>query len=169
MKLYRFSPIDSKEGLLNAIDYVAAECTWLYFNEVSEVPEIKSLTIFAHFDKEFTYLKSELAKLGETHNEHNGPRIKLSQPIKVASGELNVNGRVKPITQTIEYLRIRQPDPYRMQAGCCDYVEDDYWRFKDLDAGSARCIKRENYEMLEFYSPHRDVLGYVVSPYHTLA
>jgi hypothetical protein len=53
-----------------------------------------------------------------------------------------------------------------MQVGCCDYVEDDYWRFKDFNAmgsGSPPTIKRNDFEMLEFYSRDKDVLGYVVS------
>jgi hypothetical protein len=166
MRLYRFSPIGSKGELIDAINHVAAECTWLYFNHVGVIPKIESLTIFAHYDTEYHRLKDIAIELGSPHNKNNGPRFKLNQPLTTYCGILETNGHPQKVFQTIEYLRIRQPDPYRMQVGCCDYVEDDYWHFKDFEAmggGSPRTIERKDFEMLEFYSPDKDVLGYVVS------
>jgi hypothetical protein len=163
MDLYRFSPIENQASLADAIAYVAGECTWLFFNAVGFAPKVKALTIFAHYPDEYDYLVRLLTSLGESYNEYY---VKLANPIIVEVGVLEVNGVPETVVQTIEFLRIRQPDPYRMQVGCCDYEVDDYWDFKQFYGfmtDNPRTIERTGYEMLEFYDPSSDVLGYVVS------
>jgi hypothetical protein len=166
MDLYRFSPIESQSALADAIAYVATECTWLFFNVTGFVAPIRSLTIFAHYPDEYDALVRMQSDLGELRSDQNGPRIKLADPIVIEVGVLEVNGVRETVTQTIEYLRIRRPDPYRMQVGCCDYEIEDYWDFKEFfgfRAESPRTIQRRDYEMLEFFDPSSDVLGYAVS------
>ncbi len=67
----------------------------------------------------------------------------------------------------LSLLRIRKPDPYRMQVGCNDFKVPDYHDFKrkylDKNQSNLRLIERPEYEMVEFYDPDYDVLAYVVS------
>ena len=164
MDLYRFSPIESVGTLTDAISYVATECSWLFFNSVGHVVPLGSLTIFAHYPDEYDYLLRLLPDLGTT--DETGARVALDAPIAVEVGVLEVNGVRERVTQIIQQLRIRRPDPYRMQVGCCEYQVADYWDFKGfygLGTVSPRTIQRPNFEMLEFFDPSSDVLGYVIS------
>ncbi|HTE21744.1 MAG TPA: hypothetical protein VK674_01740 [Candidatus Limnocylindria bacterium] len=171
MKLYRFSPIDDQKTLLEAVDYVAKQATKLYFRTVGEVePElINSLTIFSHYDEEFKSLRQMISKLGDPYNQNNGPRVKLHKPIHVTNAAFEQNGQQKSVETTIKYLRIRRPDPYRMQVGCCDlradFASPDFVNavLSPDEEKSPRLIKRSEYEMLEFFDPEVDVLAYVVS------
>ncbi|MBI5452447.1 hypothetical protein HY945_03215 [Candidatus Gottesmanbacteria bacterium] len=90
--------------------------------------------------------------LGNFVNENNGPRVALREPIKVGEN-------------TIIHLRIRKPDSYRMQVGCNDFDVPDYETFKNENLSkypnNLRLIKREDYEMVEFFHPDFDVLAYV--------
>jgi hypothetical protein len=103
MKLYRFSSIDSKAELIDAINHVAAQCTWLYFNHVNEIPMIRSLTIFAHYDKEYHLLKDIASEFDKPHNENNGPRFKLTHPLVTHCGILETNQKPRKVFQTIDY------------------------------------------------------------------
>jgi hypothetical protein len=76
-------------------------------------------------------------------------------------------GPIKVGDNLITHLRIRKPDPYRMQVGCNDFDFDDYNNFKSryLKSGkqNLRLIERSDYEMIEFWNPDFDVLAYVLS------
>jgi hypothetical protein len=154
MNLYRFSPIQNKEKLLEAVTYVAMQTSSLCQKVIDQVFPIFSLTIFAHYPDEYEMLTKLLHEMGEPFNENNGPRVLLREPIKV--GE-----------HTITHLRIRHPDPYRMQVGCNDFNVPDYTDFKEKYLIShpdhLRLIERKEYEMIEFFHPDFDVLAYVVS------
>ena len=166
MDLYRFSPIESQSILEEAVRYVADECSWLFFNAVGYVATIKSVTIFAHYPDEYDQLVRMIAEMGEVSDISSGQRVKLAEPIVVDVGILEVNDVRQHVIQTIEHLRIRRPDPYRMQVGSCDYEVADYWDFKNfygLTTSSPRTLERGDYEMLEFFDPSSDVLGYVMS------
>lgn len=153
MQLYRFSPIKDEKQLREAVVYVAEKTSELARKIISKTLPISSLTIFAHYPDEFEKL-SEIAKaIGNFVNENNGPRVALHEPIKVG-------------TNTIAHLRIRKPDPYRMQVGCNDF-DTDYEIFKSENLlkypNNLRLIERGNYEMIEFFHPDFDILAYVVS------
>lgn len=154
MQLYRFSQIKSEKQLHEAVVYVADTTSQLAEKVIGKTLPIKSLTIFAHYPDEFEKL-SEIAKtIGNVFNENNGPRVALHKPI--TAGE-----------NTITHLRIRKPDPYRMQVGCNDFDISDYEIFKSENLlkypDNPRLIKRPDYEMIEFFHPDFDVLAYVVS------
>ncbi len=152
--LYHFSPINSKEELLEAIAYAATKTTKLCKKVSGNEYSISSLTIFAHYPDEFEKLKSILFELGELDHENNGPFVRLSQKIKLPNNEL-------------ELLRVRQPDPYRMHVGCNDFEVSNYEEFKskylDNNPNNLRLIKRPEYEMIEFFDPDFDILAYVLS------
>ena len=154
MRLYRFSPINNEKRLREAVIYVADKTSEFAKKIVGKTLPISSLTIFAHYSDEFENLSKIVQTLGNFLNEHNGPRVALHESIK--AGE-----------NTITHLRIRKPDPYRAQVGCNDFDIPDYVTFKDeylsKQSSSLRMIKREDYEMIEFFDPDFDVLAYVVS------
>ncbi len=153
-KLYRFSPIASKEKLYEAINYVATETTKLAKNITGNVYPISSLTIFAHYPEEFEGLKKVLFEIGNLESEHNGPFVRLHEPIQLPNNKLDL-------------LRVRKPDPYRMQVGCNDFEVQNYQEFKDRllnsNPNNLRIIKRPDYEMIEFFDPDFDVLAYMLS------
>ena len=152
--IYRFSPIESKEELLDAVQYVASKASELSKRVTGIEYQIVTLTVFAHYPEEYEKLREISLELGEFDHENNGVFVKLHEPINLSSGKL-------------ELLRIRKPDPYRMQVGCCDFEVGDYERFKraylQKNSQSLRLIERPEYEMIEFFSPDYDILAYVLS------
>jgi hypothetical protein len=152
-KLYRFSPIQNEQELREAIDYVAQKTTELSRKFIAVEYPINYLTIFSHFDDEFENLKKILFTMGTLAGENNGPFIQLHNPIQLANGKL-------------EKIRIRQPDPYRIQVGCNDFTVPDYVAFKEKYVGNNpnnfQVIQRPQYEMVEIADPDFDVLAYVV-------
>jgi len=150
---YRFSPIETKEKLIEAARYIVSQTSALAQKAVGISFPITSLTIFSHSQDEFENLIKIQNELGDFYNENNGPRVALREPIIAAENR-------------ITYLRIRKPDPERPQVGCNDF-DTDYESFKNqylaAHPNNLRLIKRPDYEMIEFFDPDFDVLAYVVS------
>lgn len=154
MRIYRFSPIRSERKLVKAVKYVAAKNSKLCKKTIGKKLAIKYLTIFSHYPDEYDGLLEILRKSGRLTRTNNGFRVVLRKPIENDG-------------HSIWHLRIRKPDPYRMHAGCSDFVVENYKRFKKSylkkTRKNLRLIKREKYEMIEFFDPDFDVLAYVVS------
>jgi hypothetical protein len=154
MKLYRFSPIQNEAQLKQAVVYVATETPELAKKIIGRRLPISSLTIFSHYPEEFENLQKIILSLGKLYNKNNGPRVTLREPIKVGDN-------------MIQYLRVRKPDSYRMQVGCCDFEVEDYVDFEkqylSKHGQNLRLIDRPDYQMIEFFDPDFDVLAYVVS------
>lgn len=153
-KIYRFSPILSKDELFEAIRYIASNITGLCKKTTGEEYPISSLSVFAHYREEFVKLKKILLELGKLDHENNGPFVRLDKPIQLLKNEIRL-------------IRVRKPDPYRMQVGCGDFIIPDYEEFKNKhlkkNENNLRLIKRPEYEMIEFFDPDYDVLAYVLS------
>lgn len=153
MNSYRFSPIENKEALIEAVKYIASQTSALSHKIIDKSFPITSLTIFAHSDDEYSRLIKILSELGSPYNENNGPRVLLHEPI--VAGE-----------NVITHLRIRKPDPERPQAGCNDF-DTDYEAFKKdyltIRSSNLRLIERTDYEMIELFDTDLDVLAYIVS------
>lgn len=154
MNLYRFSPIASEDVLKTAIHHVVEQELVLAEKTVGTGLPITYLTIFAHFEQEYQDLTRIIQGWGETSDANNGVKVLLAKPIAQ-------NG------QTIHEIRVRKPDPYRAQVGCCDFGVQDYEDFKSKNLPhnpNLRLIVRPSYDMLEFFDPDVDVLAYVVGP-----
>jgi hypothetical protein len=152
MKLYRFSPIQDSDTLREAILYVVHAENQLADKIIGATLPITYLTIFAHYDSEYDVLINIIDTWGEVAIANNGHKVTLTEPITKDG-------------QRITELRIRRPDPYRMQVGCCDFGVDDFSSFKTAYLGSRkglRLIERPEYQMVEFFDPDSDVLAYVV-------
>ncbi len=154
MQLYRFSPIQDKEQLLRAAEYIATKTSELCKKVLRQNLPISSLTVFAHYPEEYEHLTKILNALGTFYNENNGPRVVLDKPLKIGNN-------------TITHLRVRKPDPHRMQVGCNDFDIENYIEFKKQNLlahpNNLRLIDRPEYEMVEFFDPDYDVLAYAVS------
>ncbi len=153
-RLYRFSPIKTQEELLESIRYIDSQATELSNKIIKKEYPLSSLTVFSHYADEFEQLKEILFEMGEQQAENNGPYVKLTNSLALGSGAL-------------KFLRIRKPDPYRMQVGCCDFDVPDYAEFKinylHTKTYNLRLIERADYEMIEFFDPDFDILAYVIS------
>ncbi len=154
MKLYRFSPIGNEKQLIRAVKYVARQNSVLCKKVIGKSLPIASVTIFSHYPEEYRKLVGILSRLGSLHSENNGPRVVLHKPVKAAGN-------------AVTHLRIRKPDPYRMQAGCSDFGVGNYRHFKATyltkKPQNLRVIQRPKFEMIEFFDPDFDVLAYVLS------
>ena len=154
---YRFSPIGSGGELVEAIEYVADLAGVLAESLTGRRPSVRYLTLFAHYQAEYIALCQMVSKMGRSILANNGTAARLHHPIDVAG-------------QHITSLRIRRPDPYRMQVGCCDLDVPDYAAFKDQHyyegSPTIRKVDHREFEMLELFAPGFDVLAYVVGPYH---
>ena len=153
-KLYRFSPIKTEEQLIESIRYIDSQARELSNKIIKKEYPLSSLTIFSHYTDEFEQLKEILFEMGEQQAENNGPYVKLANPLVLRGGAL-------------KFVRVRKPDPYRMQVGCCDFNIPNYDEFKSnylkSNTNKLRLIKRVDYEMIEFFDPDFDILAYVVN------
>jgi hypothetical protein len=163
MKLYRFSPIETKEQLLEAIKYTHFACYKLCKQSFSKyLPNAGNIGIFCHYDREYEYLTTLQKELCEMTDNFNQKYFKLLTPIVIPAG-----GDVPETTYT--YLYIRKPDPYRYQVGDLDFYleQSEYDELKQSlltgksDINGARAFDRADLDMVELYDPDVDTLGYV--------
>lgn len=156
---YKFSPIKDTDALLSAATYVIKELGGLSKQLLGSELKVSSVKLFAHYPEEYEDLKKMLKSLGEpTFETYTSSYVRLHKPI-VADG------------QTVELLGIRIPDPYRSQAGCGDYaIDEDFASFREkhiVDDDPTKFIRKavgHTLNMIEFWHPDTDVLGYVLAP-----
>jgi hypothetical protein len=164
MQLYRFSPIDSKAKLLEAIEYIHASCFDLCKQTFGTyLPVVGNIGVFCHYEDEYALLTQIRKELTDESDNLNQKYYHLLEPIVIASKE-------GMPTTTYTRLYIRKPDPYRSQVGDVDFALDTqkYAEFKNSVKSSlltkgARIFERPDSDMIELYNPDSDVLAYVVS------
>lgn len=162
MKLYRFSPIQNQDVLLEAIEHIHFACYRLCKDSFGEyLSNAGNLGIFCHYDDEYEYLVKIREELCESSEDPNQKYFKLHQPITIAAKD-----DVPETTYT--YLYIRKPDIYRAQVGDVDFyleqAEYDELKEKLLAGGivpGARVFPRQDLDMIELFNPDVDALGYV--------
>lgn len=162
MKLYRFSPIQNRGELLDAIEYIHFACYQLCKNSFGEyLPNAGNLGVFCHYNEEYERLVKLREELCESSDDPNQKYFKLHQPLTIASKK-----DVPEITYT--HLYIRKPDIYRAQVGDIDfYLEQsqyDELKHRLLASGvvrGARVFSRQDLDMIELFNPDIDALGYV--------
>ncbi len=164
MKLYRFSPIETPEQLMEAVTYIHFACFELCQQALGKVlPVAGNVGVFCHYDDEYQFLTQLRKELTEESDNFNQKYFRLHNPIVIpARGDV--------LETTYEYLYIRQPDPYRAQAGDVDFVLDmtEYNELKqsllnDKKIKGARVYSSPTLDMVELYSPDIDALGYVTT------
>jgi len=162
MQLYRFSPIKSKDKLLEAIEFMHFEGHKLCKKILGKyLPNAGNFGIFCHYDEEFELLKKIRDELTEPSDNPKEKYFLLRNPIVIPS-----KGDVPETTYT--YLYIRRPDPYRHHIGDVDYYlePEEYEKLKQslLDGTQmkgARTFQRPDLDMIELYDPDVDVLVYI--------
>lgn len=162
MKLYRFSPIQNKIDLLEAIRHTHFACFALCKQSFAKyLPVAGNVGIFCHYDEEYKSLTELRKQLTEESDNLNQKYFRLHTPIIIPT-----QGDVPETTYT--HLYIRKPDPYRAQTGDVDFVleEDAYQVLKrELQEGKvikgARVFERPDLDMVELCDSDIDALGYV--------
>jgi hypothetical protein len=162
MKLYRFSPIENKEQLLEAIKYTHFACFELCKKAFTEyLPVAGNMGVFCHYDKEYEFLTLLRQEMTEVSDNLNQKYFRLHEPIFMpAQGDV-------PET-TYVYLYIRKPDQYRAQVGDVDFVIEDR-KYKELketlakgtEINGAKIFDRPDLDMVELSDPDIDALAYI--------
>lgn len=162
-KLYTFSPIKTKEKLLEAIIFTHFACHQLCKQSFGNyLPNSGNIGIFCHYDNEYTFLTNLRKEITEPSNNWNQKYFHLNEPIVIPAKD-----DIPETTYT--YLYIRKPDPYRHQVGDVDFYLDqtEYDKVKagllkgELRMKGARVFDRPDLDMIELYDPDIDALGYV--------
>lgn len=113
---------------------------------------IEYLTIFSQTEKEFNDLIKELDLIGIKSNANNGYKFSLINPLNHKEESINL-------------IRIREPDIHRPQVGCGDlkYKNEDYLELREMALEKGwDIILRKGYEMIELSSFDIPVLAYIV-------
>ncbi len=163
MKLYRFSPIKSKEKLFRAIEYTHFACYELCKNSFGRYfPNAGNIGIFCHYDEEYEFLTGVRKELTETSDNFLQKYFKLYESIAIPA-----KGDVPQTTYT--YLYIRKPDPYRAQVGDVDfYLEPEEYKKTKESVGQgkipgARVFDRTDLDMVELFDPDVDALAFLAT------
>ncbi len=162
MKLYRLSPIENKEQLLEAIKYIHFACHKLCKQSFDAyLPNAGNVGVFCHYENEYERLLSIRKEITEPSNNPDQKYFKLHEPIVIAAQD-----DVSETTYT--HLYIRRPDPYRHHVGDVDFYleQQQYDELKQslIDGKQirgARVFPRNDLDMIELYDPDIDALGYV--------
>jgi len=162
MKLYRFSPIENKEQLLEAVKHIHFACYELCKQSFGEyLPNAGNMGVFCHYDDEYEQLVAIRKEITEPSDNPEQKYFALYEPIVIPA-----NDGVPQTAYT--HLYIRKPDPYRHHVGDVDfYLEpEQYDELKQsLLSGKqikgARVFPRNDLDMVELHDPNIDVLGYV--------
>lgn len=162
MQLYRFSPIENKEQLLEAITHTHFACFELCKKAFGAyLPIAGNMGVFCHYDDEFAFLTKLREELTEASDNFNQKYFRLHEPIVIPA-----KGDVPETAYT--YLYIRRPDQYRAQVGDVDFVLDDT-KYTDLKSSlqngaklnGAKIFDRPDLDMIELSDPDIDALAYV--------
>lgn len=159
MKLYRFSPIKTKEEMFEALKYIHLEGFRLCKKSIGHyLPVAGNIGIFCHYDDEYEFLLNVSEEITDHKDAFNGKYFRLLKPVVVPA-----QGDIPEITY--KYLYIRKPDPYRSHVGDLDFdmSPEEYKGLKAsiLEIKGARIFERPTEDMVELYDPDVDVLAYI--------
>lgn len=162
MSLYLFSPIKTKEELLEAVRYIHFSCYQLCMQAFGYyLPNAGNMGVFCHYDNEYEFLTNLRKEMTEEPGNIDQKYFRLLEPIVIPAKD-----GVPETTYT--YLYIRKPDPYRHQVGDIDfYLEPKKYNelkqslISDKKIKGARVFERTDLDMVELYGPDIDALAYV--------
>lgn len=162
MKLYRFSPIQDKKQLFEAIKHIHFESYGLCKQSMGKyLPNAGNMGVFCHYNNEYERLIKIRKELTESADNVNQKYFRLLNPVVIPAKD------DMPET-TYTYLYIRKPDPYRHHVGDVDFYleQNEYNQLKQSLSGGrkitgARLFERPDLDMVELYDPDVDVLVYI--------
>ena len=162
MKLYKFSPIQNKKELFQAlahIHYSAYNLSQKIFGKHFE--NSGNIGVFCHYQNEYENLIRLREEMTIQSENFNQKYFKLIEPIIFEAKD-------KVPTIKYDYLYIRKPDPYRHHVGDIDFYlqTESYQKLKaDIINNSsiqgARVFDRADLDMIELYDPDFDDLAYI--------
>lgn len=163
MKRFRFSPIQSKTKLFEAMTYIHFACHTLCNQSMGRyLPVAGNIGVFCHFDDKHEYLKQLQSELTDLSQSVYGKYYRLHEPFIIPEKE------DVPET-TYSYLYVRKPDPNKDQVGDVDfYLEPEkHAELKQsllegkLIKGARVLANRPELDFIELYDPDVDALGYI--------
>lgn len=109
--------------------------------------------VFSQDEPEYESLLAVARQLGKPVQETPTGPVFYIEPLNTVAG-------------TLRLVKIRKPDPKRMERGDADFTVIDYLTFKKAHFGKPafRVIERPNMEMVELADPEFDVLAYFSYP-----
>jgi hypothetical protein len=161
MKSYRFSPIENKEYLFEAIKYTHLKCFELCKNIFGRYLSVAgNIGIFCHFENEYQLLTELKKQLTVEADNWNQKYYRLNEPITIPSQS--------DIPETIyTYLYIRKPDQH-MEVGDVDFVlgEKEYDELKkDLIEGKKikgmEVFDRPELDLIRLSDSDSDVVSFI--------
>lgn len=162
---YRFSPIQSKEQLLNAIQYLHFACFKLCKKALGTyLPVSGNIGIFGHHDDEYAFLTGIRKELTDESDNWNKKYYRLHEPITIPA-----KGDVPETTYT--HLYVRKPD-YHTEVGDIDFVLEKE-KFEELKKqatekaviNDTELFYRPDLDMVRLSETSGDVLPYVTTKY----
>ncbi|MDD5221120.1 MAG: hypothetical protein PHV47_00710 [Candidatus Pacebacteria bacterium] len=161
MKSYRFSPIENKEQLFEAIKYTHFKCFELCKNIFGKyLPVAGNIGIFCHFENEYQFLTELRKQLTVESDNWNQKYYRLHEPIIIPS-----QGDMPETVYT--YLYIRKPDQH-MEVGDVDFVLDvkRYNELKKVLIEGKRIkgmeiFDRSELDLIRLSDPYSDVVSFI--------
>lgn len=161
MQLYRFSPIENKDKLSEAIKYTHLQCFELCKKIYGQyLPVAGNIGIFCHYEDEYRSLTKLREELTEESDNWNKKYYRLHEPIAIPD-----QGDVPGAVYT--YLYIRKPDQHE-EVGDVDFVLDltEFNKLKiSLLAGKKikgmKIFDRPDLDLVGLSDPDIDVLSFI--------
>lgn len=163
MKGFRFSPIQNKEQLFEAIRYIHFACHKLCKQSMGTyLPVAGNIGVFCHFEDEYEFLKKLQSELTDLSQSVYSKYFRLHEPFIIPAKD--------DVPETMySYLYIRKPDPIKHQVGDVDfYLEQEKHAELKQSLLNGKIIKgarvlanRPELDFIELYDPDIDAWGYI--------
>lgn len=144
----------NKERLKEHVQIIVKKACELKNRHTDEkTARVNYACIFAQNQEEFEKLLFSANQLGKVIQETpTGPLFQI-EPLDTIAGKLQI-------------LKIRKPDPNRIELGDADFTVEDYGKFKSIHllTQGFKLIERPTMEMIELMEPSLDVLAYFSNP-----
>ncbi len=136
-------------NLITTINYIVSRSTELKNKFIDkDSSAIEFACIFCQDKEEYEKFTCSIQALGKIiQTTQSGSTYLLDKPVKTVAGPLRL-------------VKIRKPDPQRLERGDADF-NTEYKKFKKRYQGSHNfeLIKRETFEMLRLSDPKFDVMA----------
>lgn len=163
MNQFRFSPIRSKEAMLQALEYIHIQSFRLCYENIGRIlPVAGNIGIFCHYQDEFEYLTGLRKELTENRNWNN-KYFKLHVPIV-----MKAHDSIPQTTYT--YLYIRRPEVEHTHVGDADFYlpPAQYEKLKEEVKGGrygsgVSMFERPDLDLVRLSNPAIDVSAFIGS------
>ncbi|OHA61959.1 MAG: hypothetical protein A2117_00120 [Candidatus Wildermuthbacteria bacterium GWA2_46_15] len=165
MEPYKFSPIENKEQLLEAIKYTHFKCFELCKKNFGRyLPVAGNIGIFCHYDNEYKLLTELREQLTDKSDNWQQKYYRLHKPIIIPTH--------RDVPDTVyTYLYVRGPDQHN-EVGDVDFVLNgkEYQELKDsLLRGKKikgiEILNRPDLDLIKLFDPEIDTLSFIGTEY----